>query len=58
MAQIRICDRCKNEIDEDNKWYKINLGTPPTNAPKKMYDLCPDCYYAFIEFICKPKESD
>ncbi len=25
MAQIRICDRCKNVIDTDQEWFKIDL---------------------------------
>lgn len=58
MAQIRICDRCKNEIDEVNPWYKVTLGRAmPTSNTKKIYDLCPDCYDAFIEFIFEPKDA-
>lgn len=62
MAQIRICDRCKKEINDNQEWFKIDLGGrvftgTPTNTKKKTFDLCPDCYDAFIEFIFKPKDA-
>lgn len=56
MAQIRICDRCKNEIDTDQEWFKIKVTAlvylnTPTGTKEKTFDLCPDCCDAILEIL-------
>lgn len=51
MAQIRICDRCKNEIDEGHEWFKIKVTALPTGTKEKYFDLCPDCYNAILGIL-------
>ena len=62
MAQIRICDRCKNEIDTNHEWFRLKLTaqvylSTPTGTKEETFDLCPDCRDAFIDFIFEPKDA-
>lgn len=55
MAQIRICDRCKKEIDTSHEWFRMNLkGLFYLQNPGKVdkeFDLCPDCYEAILGIL-------
>lgn len=56
MAQIRICDRCKNEIDTEHEWFKIKVTAlvylnTPTGTKEKTFDLCPGCHDAILGIL-------
>jgi len=46
MATYITCDRCKKDLSEGSVRYQL------TNSfNKKSFDLCKECYDAFLDFI-------
>jgi hypothetical protein len=44
MSKIKICDRCKKEVDYG---FKIKTSSKYMNVTDKTYHLCDDCFEEF-----------
>ena len=45
MSKIKICDRCKNEIEYG---FKIKISSKYYNLTDIRNDLCDDCFEEFF----------
>lgn len=46
----RICDRCREKIEDETKRFRIVVSRPGAKGIRGK-DLCPECYEAFVDFM-------